>query len=503
MAAAATTPSCQVCRERVASIERKADHAECLLANGSRLRISLLLAAHISSGDEITFPLFTSPVNRGTELYVIKNSHSTYSRDLYQAPIGYVTQPQRHKRDQFFVSAEIREGSMGISSVFLRCEVLRDYFYRIPRGAAASAQYTLYDTLRISAGASPSELRVSYKLRALELHSAGAPRSEHVDLERAFNILAQPELRTCYDAILTDAASPAPFPYGSFGSLVVAGECSRDRQTFFANRILAFLPECGQRRFQAPLRKCDFYDDHALYHDNYRRLKLCIDHASLHMLCDSSWNRWKHLLGANMQVSATFVQSGKYQQRRGKREAISWKTALPSRLEVKLPANITEQIETARKTYHQFGQYSSALAELRQRIESQAVERSELEKMCSALRIPGDFDVSLISWRPDYDPFFYRQLASRARQTYLFRGEYIFDLEKLLAAETPELGHATYLFSRPRSMRGFLAIYTQVTKDDIRRNRGNVAENLGFLGRVVHGARPRIWLQELQRRMGQ
>lgn len=503
MAAVPTSPTCHICRGRVASLQRKADHTECLLANGSKLRISRFLAAHVSSGDEIAFPLFTSSVNRGTELYVVKASGPGHSRDLYQVPIGYVTQPQKNKRNQLFVSAEIREGSLGISSVFLRCEVLRDYFYRIPRGGGASDQHTLYDVLRVPAAASPTELRVAYKLRALEFDSAGAPHSERVDLERAFNILAQPELRACYDALLTDSEGPAPFPYGGFGSLLVDGERSRDDQAFFANRILAFLPDRRRRQFHAPLRKCDFYDDRALYRDARRNLEFWIDHAALHMVWNSSWNQWKHLLGAQMQVNARFVQSGGYQHRHGKWEFALHETALPSRLEVKLPADIQQQLETARKTFHRFGQYSAALAQIRLRVESQAVEKSELEKMCAAMRIPGDFDVSLIIWRPDYDRLFYRQLSRRARRTYLFRSEYVFDLEKAVAVETPQLGHATYLFSKPRSMAGFLAIYTQVTKDDIRHNHGSVAETLGFLGRVIHGSNPRAWLKELRQRVGE
>jgi len=503
MAAVPTSPTCHICRGRVASLQRKADHAECLLGNGSKLRISRFLAAHVSSGDEIAFPLFSSPVNRGTELYVVRSSHFGNGRDLYHAPIGYVTQPQKNKRNQLFVSAEVREGSLGISSILLRCDVLRDYFYRIPQDSNASDQSTLYDLLRVPAGASLAGLRVAHKLRALELDSAGAPHSEGVALERAFNILAQPELRACYDALLTDPEGPAPFPYGGFGSLLVDGERSRDSQTFFANRILAFLPERRQRQFHAALRRCDFYDDRALYRDARRNLEFWIDHAALHMVWDSSWNQWKHLLGAKMQVNATFVQSGSYQHRHGKWELALHETALPSRLEVKLPADIQQQLETARKTYHRFGQYSAALAQIRLRVESQAVEKSELEKMCAAMRIPGDFDVSLIIWRPDYDRLFYRQLSRRARRTYLFRSEYVFDLEKAVAVETPQLGHATYLFSKPRSMTGFLAIYTQVTKDDILHNHGSVAEKLGFRGRVIHGTNSRAWLKELRQRLGE
>jgi hypothetical protein len=205
-----------------------------------------------------------------------------------------VTQPKKDKRDQLFVSAEVREGCLGISSVFLRCEALREHFYHIPQGHGTSEQRTFYDVLRIPTAASPAELRVAYKLRDLELNSAGAPRSERVSLERAFNILAQPELRACYDALLNDPDGPVPFPYGGFGSLFVAGERSRDGQAFFANRILAFSPKRRQRQFHALLRKCDFYDDRALYHDPRRKLEFWIDHATLHLVWDSRWNQPKN-----------------------------------------------------------------------------------------------------------------------------------------------------------------------------------------------------------------
>jgi hypothetical protein len=123
--------------------------------------------------------------------------------------------------------------------------------------------------------------------------------------------------------------------------------------------------------------------------------------------------------------------------------------------------------------------------------------------MCSGLHIPGDFDIAQINWRPDYDSFFYRQLSRRARRIYLFRDEYIFDMEKAIAVETPQLGHATYVFAKPRTMDGFLAVYTRISKEDIRRNRDNVGERLGFLGRVIHGTNPRAWLNEMRQRLGE
>ncbi len=52
-------------------------------------------------------------------------------------------------------------------------------------------------------------------------------------------------------------------------------------------------------------------------------------------------------------------------------------------------------------------------------------------------------------------------------------------------------------------MSQFLAVYARITKEDIRQNRDNVAERLGFLGRLIHGVNPRAWLQELKARLGE
>jgi hypothetical protein len=350
---------------------------------------------------------------------------------------------------------------------------------------------------------SPAELRLAFKLRTLELRTTHAPTGDLRALERAFNILARPELRACYDALLNDPASPALFPYGGFGSLLVAGDISRDGSTFYASRILSFFPKQNFKHFRAPLRMVDFYKDHAIYRDSRRKLEIFFDQASLPLLWDSSWNNWKHLLGAKIGLKATYIRNGKYQHRAGEWHLAQWETALPSRIEVALPANIAEQIAEARKTHHRFGQFAEALDQIRARIESAPVERADLQKLCAELGMPADFDISLITWKPDYDAFYYKQLCNRARRLYLFRSEYIFDLERATIVEMPQLGHATYLFSKPTSMSDFLAIYGSVTKDDIRRNRGNIADRLGFLGRLIHGHNPRAWSKELKARLGE
>ena len=344
---------------------------------------------------------------------------------------------------------------------------------------------------------------MAFRLRRLELRAATTRNGDSATLERAFNILAGPELRACYDSLLKDPAAPALFPYGGFGSILVAGDRSRDGQTVFASQILHFQPELQERRFHAPLRDFDFHDARAIYRDARRKLEATLDQSAMPIIWDASWNLWRHLLGAKVELQGTFVRTSKYQRRNGKWSLHEWETALRSRLHVKVPSNIAEQIEAARKSYHRIGQFSEALGQISARIERDPMKREQLRSLCWDLGMPGDFDVAQISCQPDYDGFFYQQLCRRARRLYLFRDEYIFDLPRAIAVETPQLGHATYLFSKPQSVEAFLGAYVATTREAIRQNRANAAEKLGFLGRVVHGSNPRIWLRSLKSRLGE
>ena len=140
----------------------------------------------------------------------------------------------------------------------------------------------------------------------------------------------------------------------------------------------------------------------------------------MHFGWDPSWNRWKHLLSSKIEVEGAFVRSGKYKKRDGGWEFVDWETGLPSRLSVSIPADFEHDIERARNRYIRFGHYSRGLDQIRLCLEHKAIERKDLERMCAELGIPGDFDVAQISWRPDYDPFFYRELSFRA-PTYVLR----------------------------------------------------------------------------------
>ena len=487
----------------VSDTNREGEKTVCHFNDGGSILISNFLGALIRPGDEIDFPLPIYSISAGAEIYIRKISSSGRSRDLYQAPISYAAQPKADKRERLYVRAEVSSGQLGISSIHLPCEVVRDYFYVATRQQPWAHKASLYDVLRITPTASLAELRVAFSLRQLEFRAAGASNRDSATLERAFNILAQPELRACYDSLLKDPSAPALFPYGGFGSILVVGDRSRDGLTFFAMGILFFLPEHRERRFRAPLRCFDFHNDRAIYLDVRRKLEVILDQSAMPMAWDATWNQWRHLLGAKVELQGTYVQTGKYRHRRGEWHLVKWETALPSRIQVRLPADIAKQIETARRSYHRFGEFSEALEQIRTRIEREPMEREQLRSLCWDLGIPGDFDIAQITWKPDYDPSYYRQLCRRARRLYLYRDEYIFDTSGGIAVETPQLGHATYLFSKPQSLETFLAAYTATTKEAIRQNRTNVAERLGFLGRVVHGSNPRIWLRTLTARLGE
>jgi hypothetical protein len=499
-ASGAATPD--VCRRLVLRTNPRGAKAECVFTDGTSIALSNFLASFIHPGDELRFPL-TLGAEASAEIHVRNAKRITGRREIFQADVGYAAQPRKDKRGDLFVLAEVVGPCLGLSTIQLRCDTLRDYFYVGRRDCAFDRQPSFYELLRSSPKASLTELRLAFRLRSLELRAARKSSRELATLERAFNIVGRPELKVCYDALLTDPAAPALFPYGGFGALLVAGETSGDGTTFFASRILAFLPQQKVHRIRAPLRRFAFYDDHAAYLDSRGKLEIVVDQAALPLSWDSAWNQWKHLLRSKLSIRATFVQCGKYRWRAGEWQLLKWQTAVPSRTEIALAPTITQEISEARKIHHRFGQFATVLDEIRARVEAVPIEKGDLEKFCAALGMPADFDVGLITWKPDYDAFYYRQLSRRSRGLYLFRSEYIFDLQAAVVVETPQLGHATYLFSKPASLTEFLSTYSGLTKDDIRHNRNNAAERLGFLGRLIHGRHPQAWLKELRTRLGE
>ena len=399
-----------------------------------------------------------------------------------------------------YVQAEIPDGRLGFACLHLPCAVVRDYFYRQKRNSG-DGDLSFYELLKVKPEASLADIRLAYRLRHLELIANNASKTAHSALTRAINLLAVPELRACHDALLADPKAPALFPFGGFGLILVSGVPSDGR--FFARRILSFIPTVKKRRLTVPLRKLNYLPDRAVYRDSRLKLEVTFDPILLPLGFQPEWNRWKHLITDKVEVRGQFVKTGKYIRRGSEWKLVTWETALAGSIEVTLPQNLEANLLQAQRTHQRFGKYSDWIDRIRARLEHAPMEKSELERLAAEEGIPADFDVARINWKPDYDPFYYQQLLRRAERLYLFRDQYLFLLPSILVAETPQAGHATYLFSRPENLDHFFRLYAATTKEDILKNRNNCADRLGYLGRAVHGTDKKGWLGALKNWLGE
>jgi hypothetical protein len=187
--------------------------------------------------------------------------------------------------------------------------VVRDYFYFFTARSGEEHRTTLYQLLRVAPMATFADLRLAYRVRRLEL---GAPdaRAELRSIERAFNVLAHPELRSCYDALLRDPDAPALFLYGGFGQCVVTGELAENGEIFFVRRILSYLPDQTQRAFRAPLRRIDPFNGYTVYRDSRRKVEAYLDPVVLPLAWDPTWSQWRHLVGTKMAYPESLSKPG-------------------------------------------------------------------------------------------------------------------------------------------------------------------------------------------------
>jgi hypothetical protein len=179
---------------------------------------------------------------------------------------------------------------------------IRDYFYttRWPGG-------TLYDVVGVRPSASRTELSMGYRIRRIEASDEGAGAC--CVLERAYNLLGYPDLRSCYDQILKDRNAPALFPYNACGACVVSGRLNSEGDRLFVHEILAYAPDLKELRFRAALRRVEFVSDFAVYRDPQRKVTVYMDSALFPSAGDPTWSRWRHLVGSRIGVTAMAVRS--------------------------------------------------------------------------------------------------------------------------------------------------------------------------------------------------
>lgn len=486
---------------RVIELKPEQSKLVCVVSNGHEIALSRLVGSNIRIGDEILVPDSTESATTDAEIYIGKPSSP--KADVYQVKAGYAALPKQDRRGEHFVLVQVIGSQLGINTVHIPCHVIRDYFFAANRRAPWSSKPSFYYLLHLPEDVTSKELRLGYRIRRIELRKENASKADLATIERVYNMLADPELRAVYNELRRDPTIPVPFPYSGFGSLLLRGERAAENGVFFANRILAFMPERRLRKVPVPLRKLDYFDNFAILRDRNRKLEVLIDHQLLPIRWDPTWSQWRHLITATVEISADFIHTGRYRKRGGEWKLIEWETALPSRTELEMPEGLEEDILKARRTHTRFGEYWKHIDHLRNHVQQIPTERGELQRLCWNLGLPGDFDVAQITWRPDYDAYYHEELIKRARTMYVFRDEYIFDLEKTIVVEVPQAGHATYVFTRPANVKDWVWRYADTTHRDIRLNRDNTAESLGFLGRVVHGKNKVEWLKELRGRIGE
>jgi hypothetical protein len=103
--------------------------------------------------------------------------------------------PPTRSQDSFLVRARLRGAPNAPNSLVLTGEAIRGYFYQL------HVPISLYAILGLSDAATAADLRTAVRIKQLEV---GEDATNCVQIERAFNILANPELRRCYDSLRRD-----------------------------------------------------------------------------------------------------------------------------------------------------------------------------------------------------------------------------------------------------------------------------------------------------------
>jgi hypothetical protein len=314
--------------------------------DGDDILVPRVPASYLRPGDDVRVGASSSPIR---ECLATQNGLRRKARQLYFGRIGYVAQPKADKRNEYLRSCRSPR-KRPWHSLASSTEQRRTRLLLLFHPDATREETSRHSTNPAHAAtATPADLRLSYRICRLEHESESAAKPEVRSAERAFNLLAHPDLRSCYDALLRDPDAPAVFPYGGFGQCVVSGELAEDGNTFFVRRLLSYLPDQRQRQFRAPLRRIEYFDGCALYRDSRRKAEVYIDPSLLPLGWDPTWNQWKHLVATKIGVTASFVQSGKYRHKNGEWDLVRWETALPSRLSVTVPADAQKCLAEARR----------------------------------------------------------------------------------------------------------------------------------------------------------
>ena len=149
------------------------------------------------------------------------------------------------------------------------------------------------------------------------------------------------------------------------------------------------------------------------------------------------------------------------------------------------------------------GEHADVVRGVRAEVDKQPVEHVVIQDWFDRLCTSPHLKPQHVTWRPDYEPYYFEQLRKRSRTWFLFRDEYLFVWTHVLISEMPQPGHATYVFAKPDNLDGFMSLYSRTNRDGVRDNRNNVASELGFIGRVVRGRRKKRWFTDVLKQAGE
>lgn len=478
-------------------VAAEAGELRCSFVDGEAIQVPAMIGRILRPKDIVS--VLSAESRSSAPNFLVKRSGSERSTELLFTSVGRATH-QKGESGKYLEAAVPHPNA--IEKLYLSALAIREHFFALT--VEDSTREQLYEVLSSHSFANLTELRLAWRLKMVELSLSGDERTARSHVERAFNILANPSLKECYDRMRFDEDALPLFPYGGYGSILVEGRLVEDGKAFIGNRILAFKPDMEGRKVSILLRSCEFLPDRIVWHDSRRKLEVWLDGGLLPGLnWDPAWNNWKHWIRSRLEVEATFVTSAKERVDQGERIVSKWSVALPSRLRITVPEGLGADIECARAFHDLLGRHSDLIRQIAAQIDSCPAEHCLVEKWFRDFNADPELRPQHVNWQPDYDEFYFEELRKRSKTWFLFGDEYLFAWHKILIAEIPSLGHATYLFLRPQNLEEFLAAYAKTARDEVRRNRGEVASRLGFIGRVVRGRRKMRWLNEVLTRAGE
>lgn len=453
-------------------------------------------------GNEEVPPLLRPWINDGDLIRVLKrakdpvilvtspDSRKSRVRNYIYAVVG----PCRYNPDPPSFVPIVPAASETLSIV-IDPDAVERYFFPGARDPS------LYSVLQVSRDANLGDLRLSWRLRSLECQDEVA--GGKFLGERAFNLLADPRIRSAYDAITLGQSTTPVFPYDGFGEIVMEGLWLESAAAFTSTRIVAYRPRSAARVALFKLRQAEYGIDRIVCHNRKLRLVAWIDSTLLGGLnFDPTWNRWSRWLRSTIVVRGEFVPFDPAAAEPSGQTVRPSQVAIPSRMQVTVPETLSEDIRTAKARFQLLGENARLLEEIQRATDTEPISAKEIATCLAKLGATPDLRPQDVTWQPDYEDWYFDELMKRSTEWFIFQGQYLFVLGLVLVSEIPQRGHATYLFARPDSTEEFLRCYTMVNREDVRKNRGNIASRLGFIGRVRRGRDRRRWLSEVLKHAG-